>query len=95
MTPRHCSARWGAGSSRVAARSHCTLAVTLAPGAEPGAIIERVDGQEGVSLRLRSIEKCDGRLVASIDVEGRPEAAVCTMTGRLAALGEVTDLARQ
>jgi hypothetical protein len=48
-----------------------------------------------VSLRLRGIEKRDGRMVAIVDVEGRPEAAVCAMTGRLAALGEVTDLARR
>jgi putative Mg2+ transporter-C (MgtC) family protein len=80
---------------QVAARVHCNLAVTLAPGADPKEIIERVDDMEGVSLRLRSIEKCDGRLVAIIDVDGRPEGAVCTMIGRLAALGEVTDLARQ
>jgi putative Mg2+ transporter-C (MgtC) family protein len=80
---------------QVAAQSHYTLAVTLAPGAAPAAIIDRVDDVDGVSLRLRSIEKCDGKQVAIIDVRGRPEAAVCSMTGRLAALGEVTDLARQ
>jgi putative Mg2+ transporter-C (MgtC) family protein len=80
---------------QVAARTHCTLAVTLAPGADPRDIIDRVGDTEGVALRLRSIEKCEGRLVAIVDVEGRPEAAVCTVTGRLAALGEVTDLARQ
>jgi putative Mg2+ transporter-C (MgtC) family protein len=80
---------------QVAARTHANLAVTLAPGADPKDIIARVDGLEGVSLRLRSIEKCDGRMVAIVDVEGRPESAVCAMTGRLAALGEVTDLARQ
>ena len=80
---------------QVAASTHCTLAVTLAPGADPRDVIARVGDTEGVTLRLRSIEKCDGRMVAIVDVDGRPEAAVCTMTGRLAALGEVTDLARQ
>ena len=80
---------------QVAARTHCTLAVTLAPGADPDDVMARVGGLEGVTLRLRSIEKRDGRLVAIMDVNGRPEAAVRTMTGRLAALGEVTDLARQ
>lgn len=80
---------------QVAATSHCCLAITLTPGADPLDVIRRVDGHEGVSLRLRSVEKCEGRIVAIVDAEGRPEAAVCAMTGRLAALGEVTDLARQ
>ena len=79
---------------QMAAR-HWSLAVTLAPGADPVDLVERVNGHEGVSLRLRSIEKHDGRMVAIVDVEGRPEAAVCALTGRLAALGEVTDLARR
>jgi putative Mg2+ transporter-C (MgtC) family protein len=78
-----------------AAHSHYTLAVTLAPGAAPGEVIERVEGQEGVSLRLVGVEKRDGRLVALVHVNGHPEAAVCTMTARLAELAEVTDLARQ
>jgi putative Mg2+ transporter-C (MgtC) family protein len=80
---------------QVAASAHCTLAVTLAPGADPQDVVERVNGVEGVSIRLRSVEKSDGRLVALVDVRGKPEAAVCDMTARLAALGEVTDMARQ
>lgn len=81
---------------QVAARAQYHLAVTLAPGVDPRELIERLDAQDdNVSLRLRSIEKCDGRLVAIVDVEGRPEAAVCAATGRLATLSEVTDLARQ
>jgi putative Mg2+ transporter-C (MgtC) family protein len=79
----------------VAARSTCSVAVTLAPGADPEDLVRQVNGSEGVSVRLRSIEKRDGRLVALIDMAGRPEAAVCRMTGRLAELAEVTDLARQ
>lgn len=80
---------------QVAATSHCSLEVTLEPGADPVDVIERVDGRDGVTLRLRTIEKRDGRMVAIVDVEGRPDSAVCAMTGRLAALGEVTDLARR
>jgi putative Mg2+ transporter-C (MgtC) family protein len=80
---------------QVAATSHCSLEVTLAAGADPVDLIERVCGRDGVSLRLRAIEKRDGHMVAIVDVEGRPESAVCEMTGRLAALGEVTDLARR
>ena len=80
---------------QVAARTCYHLAVTLSPGTDPHELLDRVGNQEGVSVRLRSIEKCDGRLVAIIDVEGRPEAAVCAMTARLAELSEVTDLARQ
>jgi putative Mg2+ transporter-C (MgtC) family protein len=78
---------------QVAAKAHCSLEITFAPGAEPVELIERVDGRDGVTLRLRTIEKRDGRMVAIVDLEGRPESAVCAMTGRLAALGEVTDLA--
>lgn len=77
----------------VAAASHWSLEITLAPGADPVELIERVDGLDGVSLRLRTIEKREGRMMAIVDVEGRPESAVCAMTRRLAALGEVTDLA--
>ncbi len=79
----------------VAANSHCTVAVTLAPEADPEEVIHGADVVEGCSLRLRSIEKRDGRPVAMVDIRGRPEAAVCRMTGRLAALAEVTDLVRQ
>ncbi|HET9772538.1 MAG TPA: MgtC/SapB family protein [Acidimicrobiia bacterium] len=79
----------------VAAKAHCSLEITLAPGADPVTLIGSVDGRDGVTLRLRTIEKRDGRMVAIVDVEGRPESAVCAMTGRLAALGEVTDLARR
>jgi putative Mg2+ transporter-C (MgtC) family protein len=84
--------RW---MEQVAAHSNYTLAVTLAPGAVPEAVISGVEGQDGVSLRLIGIEKCEGRLVALVNVSGHPEAAVCTMTARLAARSEVTDLARQ
>jgi putative Mg2+ transporter-C (MgtC) family protein len=76
----------------VAAKAHRTVAVTLAPGADPQHIVNRVDGVDGVSLRLHTVEKRDGRLVAVVDLRGRPEAAVCAMTARLAALAEVTDL---
>ena len=79
----------------VAARSNYTVAVTIAPGADPEDLVGRVDGADGVSLRLRSIEKRDGRLVAMVDISGRPEAAVCRTTARLAELSEVTDLVRQ
>lgn len=84
--------RW---MEEVAARSNCELAVTLAPGADPVDIVRRVEGVDRVSVRLRSIEKSNGRLVAIIDISGRPEAAVCRTTGRLADLDEVTDLVRQ
>ena len=79
----------------VAANSNYTVAITLADGADPADLIRRVDGSDGVSIRLRSIEKRDGRRVALVDISGRPEAAVCQMTGRLAELNEVTDLIRQ
>jgi len=79
----------------VAASGHCTVAVTLAPGAIPNDVLARVDGVDGVSLRLRSVEKRDGRLVAMVDIRGRPEGAVCNMTARLASLSEVTDMARE
>jgi putative Mg2+ transporter-C (MgtC) family protein len=79
----------------VAASAHCTMAVTMAPGVNPDAVLARVDGVDGVSLRLRSVEKRDGRLVALVDIRGRPEAAVCDMTNRLASLTEVTDMARE
>ena len=79
----------------VAARAHCIAAVTLAPGAEPEDLLRRVDGFEGVSLKLRGVEKHDGRLVCLVDLRGRPEAAVCRATARLSSLSEVTDLALQ
>ena len=79
----------------VAAQDHCLVAVTLAPGAHPNDVVARVDGVDDVSVRLRSVEKRDGRLVAMVDIRGRPEAAVCNMTARLASLSEVTDMARQ
>jgi putative Mg2+ transporter-C (MgtC) family protein len=79
----------------VAASSHCSVALTLASGADPEEVVGRVDGAEGCSLKLRSVEKHDGRLVALVDIRGRPEAAVCRTTARLAELGEVTDLVRQ
>ena len=79
----------------VAASSHCSVAVTLAAGADPEEVVRRIDGAEDCSLTLRSVEKHDGRLVALLDIRGRPEAAVCRTTARLAELGEVTDLVRQ
>jgi putative Mg2+ transporter-C (MgtC) family protein len=79
----------------VAANSHCSVAVTLVPGVDPTDIVNRVDGAGRVSLRLRSVEKRDGRLVALVDISGRPEAAVCSATARLATLGEVTDLVHE
>ena len=79
----------------VAARAHRTLAVTLEEGSDPEEVVNRVDRVDGVSLRIRGVEKHDGRLVAVIDVRGRPEAAVCSMTARLASLDQVTDLSRQ
>jgi hypothetical protein len=84
--------RW---MEHAAARSHAVLAVTLASGAEPGDVIDRVADLDGVSLRLLAVEKHEGRLVAVVRVEGRPEGAVAAATARLAALDEVTDLARQ
>ncbi|HEY0398910.1 MAG TPA: MgtC/SapB family protein [Acidimicrobiia bacterium] len=80
---------------QVAARSYCVLAVTLADGTVPHEILGQVQDHSGVTVRLKGVEKSDGRLVALVRVEGRPEAAVVTMTGRLAALGDVTDMARQ
>jgi putative Mg2+ transporter-C (MgtC) family protein len=79
----------------VAAQAHYLIAVTLAPGADPNSVVARVDGVDKVSVRLRSVEKRDGQLVAMVDIRGRPEAAVCSMTARLASLSEVTDMARQ
>ena len=76
----------------VAATAHCTFAMTVAPGADPEEIIRRVDGVEGVSIRLGTIEKRDGRMVAMIKLRGRPEAAVRHTTTRLAEVNEVTDL---
>ena len=80
---------------QAAAHAHFILAVTLAPGVAPAEVIHRVEGQPGVTLRLVGVEKCDGRLVALVRVNGHPEAAVCAVTEHLAALAEVTDLARQ
>lgn len=79
----------------VAASGHASLAVTMAPGASPEDVVSRVNGIDGVSVRLRSVEKRDGHLVALVDLKGRPESAVCAMTGRLAELREVTDLVSQ
>ena len=42
-----------------------------------------------------TVEKHDGRLVAVVRVEGRPETAVTIATSRLAGLDEVTELASQ
>ena len=79
----------------VAASSHCMVAVTVAPDADPEDLVRRADGIEGVSLKLRHVEKRDGRLVGLVEISGRPEAAVCRATARLASLDEVTDLALQ
>ena len=79
----------------VAATANCSVAVTVAPGADPEDLVRRVDGFEGVSLRLRNVEKRDGRLVGLVDISGRPEGAVCRATARLACLSEVTDLVLQ
>ena len=79
----------------VAASKSCTVAVTVAPGADPEDLVRRVDGIDGVSLKLRNVEKRDGRLVGLVEITGRPEAAVCRATARLACLSEVTDLALQ
>jgi len=84
--------RW---MDHVVARSQRILAVTLADGAAPGKLIRRVGEDNGVSVRLLTVEKHDGRLVAFVKVEGRPDGAVAAMTERLASLGEVTDLVRQ
>ncbi|MGH9010925.1 MAG: MgtC/SapB family protein [Acidimicrobiia bacterium] len=79
----------------VAAKAHCLVAVTLTPGADPDDLLRRVDGVEGVSLKLRGVEKRDGHLVCLVDITGRPEAAVCRATARLASHSAVTDLVRQ
>lgn len=79
----------------VAATSQGVVAVTLAPGADPDDLLRRVDGIDGVSLKLRGVEKNDGRLVYLVEFKGRPESAVCQATARLASLGEVTDMALQ
>ena len=79
----------------VAAQVHYTVAVTLAPGADPHDVMARVDDVDGVSVRLGMVEKRDGCPVALVDIRGRPEAAVRDMTARLASLNEVTDLSRQ
>ena len=79
----------------VAASSQCYVAVTLAPGSDPEEVVRRVDTSDDCSLTLRGVEKRDGLLVALVDIRGRPEAAVCRTTARLAELGEVTDLVRQ
>jgi putative Mg2+ transporter-C (MgtC) family protein len=79
----------------VAASTHCHMAVTLVPGSDPEDVIHRVNGLNGVCVRIRTVEKRDGRPVAMVDIRGRPEAAVRTMTARLAELSEVTDLAQE
>ncbi|HEV7535134.1 MAG TPA: MgtC/SapB family protein [Acidimicrobiia bacterium] len=85
--------RW---MEQVAARSRCTVTATLADGVAPRDVLARVeDDCHGVTLRLVTVEKHNGRLVAVVRVEGRPETAVTAATGRLAALAEVTDLASQ
>ncbi|HZI38455.1 MAG TPA: MgtC/SapB family protein [Acidimicrobiia bacterium] len=77
----------------VAAADGCVVAVTLANGANPDDLLRSVDGVEGVTLKLRGVEKRDGRLVCLVDLRGRPESAVCQATARLSSLSEVTDLA--
>jgi len=79
----------------VAAQSHCIVAVTVVPGTDPEELLRRVEEVEGVSLKLRAVEKHDGRPVCLVDLRGRPEAAVTRATARLADLSEVTDLALQ
>ena len=79
----------------VAAADNCVVAVTLAPGATPDDLLRRVDGVDGVTLKLRGVEKSDGRLVCLVELKGRPESAVCEATARLSSLSEVTDLALQ
>jgi putative Mg2+ transporter-C (MgtC) family protein len=77
----------------VAAADGCVVAVTLANGANPDDLLRSVDGVDGVTLKLRGVEKRDGRLVCLVDLRGRPESAVCQATARLSSLSEVTDLA--
>jgi putative Mg2+ transporter-C (MgtC) family protein len=77
----------------VAAADGCIVAVTLANGANPDDLLRSVDGVDGVTLKLRGVEKRDGRLVCLVDLRGRPESAVCQATARLSSLSEVTDLA--
>jgi len=84
--------RW---MDRAAARSHTILAVTLAPDAVPDEVFGRLGDLDGVSLRMLTVEKHAGRLVAVVRLEGRPERAVTAVTARLAALDDVTDLAAQ
>ena len=79
----------------VAAADNCVVAVTLAPDAKPDDLLRRFDGVDGVTLKLRGVEKSDGRLVCLVDLKGRPESAVCEATARLSSLSEVTDLALQ
>ena len=79
----------------VAANAHCIVAVTVAPGVDPHDLVRRVDGVEGVSLKLRNVEKREGHLVGLVEISGRPEAAVCRATARLASFSEVTDLVLQ
>lgn len=85
----------------VAATDGCVVAVTLAHGADPDDLLRRfqgvdgVDGVDGVSLKLRGVEKRDGRLVCLVELKGRPAAAVCQATARLSSLSDVTDLALQ
>ena len=76
----------------VAAADGCIVAVTLANGADPDDLLRSVD-VGGVTLKLRGVEKRDGRLVCLVDLRGRPESAVCQATARLSSLSEVTDLA--
>ena len=83
--------RW---MEHAAARSQRMLAVTLVEGAAPDEVIGHVANDDGVSVRLLTVEKHEGRLVAVVKVEGRPEGAVAAMTGRLAGLGEVSGLVR-
>jgi putative Mg2+ transporter-C (MgtC) family protein len=78
-----------------AASAHCRMAVTLAPGTDPDDVIRRVDGLDGVCVRITTVEKRDGHPVAMVEIRGRPESAVCTMTARLAELSEVTDLVQE
>ena len=81
---------------QVAARTHRTVALTLADGVGPQEVLSRVEEQsDGVAFKLLTVEKHEGRLVAVVRVEGRPQVAVATATSRLASLGEVTDLATQ
>jgi putative Mg2+ transporter-C (MgtC) family protein len=79
----------------VAAQAHCVVALTVVPGTDPDDLLRRIDSVDGVKLKLRTVEKHDGRLVAVVDLRGRPEAAVTRATARLADLSEVTHLALQ